>query len=229
MVGAIGIVGFAALMVRMLNSDERHAAPSPRLVIGLVLGGLVLLLLGWLAGRGRFEIPATWFQSVNSFFVILLAPVFAWMWVAKARRGGDFSSPAKFSMGLLLAGVGFLLMIFAANQVVSSDGNLLVSPWWLVGSYFFQTVGELCLSPVGLSSMTKLSPRKYVGQMMGVWFTASALGNLIGGLVGGHVDPENLEQMPQLFQVTTISLVVAAAVLVLLIVPIRRMMATAKS
>ena len=227
--GAIGVIGFAALMVRMLNSDTRHAPPSPKVVIGLVLGGLVLLLLGWLAGKGRFEIPATWFQSVNSFFVILLAPVFAWMWVAKARRGGDFSSPAKFSMGLLLAGVGFLLMIFAANQVVAGGGSVLVSPWWLVGSYFFQTVGELALSPVGLSSMTKLSPQRYVGQMMGIWFLASAVGNLIGGLVGGHVDPENLRDMPRLFIVTTASLVIAAIVLAALIVPIRKMMATTRS
>ncbi|HEY0036705.1 MAG TPA: MFS transporter, partial [Longimicrobium sp.] len=125
---------------------------------------------------------------------------------------------------LLFAGVGFLLMIFAANAVVASGGQIKVSPWWLVGSYFFQTVGELCLSPVGLSSMTKLSPRKFVGQMMGIWFLASSVGTLIGGLVGGHVDPEKLEQMPRLFTVTTASLFIAAAVLALLSIPIRRMM-----
>ena len=93
-----------------------------------------------------------------------------------------------------------------------------------MGSYFFQTIGELCVSPVGLSSMTKLSPRRYVGQMMGIWFLASALGNLIGGLVGGHVDPEKLEQMPQLFSVTTLSLVASAVVLALLAIPIRKML-----
>ena len=175
---------------------------------------------------GGWEMPATWFQSVNSAFVILLAPVFAWIWIALGRRNRDLSSPGKFSLGLAFAAIGFALMIVAANRVVASGGTLLVSPWWLVGSYFFQTVGELCLSPVGLSSMTKLSPRKYVGQMMGIWFTASALGNLIGGLVGGHVDPENLQEMPKLFTTTTISLLVAAVVLALLSIPIRRMMAT---
>src|SRR5919107_659124 len=173
---------------------------------------------------GGWEMPATWFQSINSFFVITLAPVFAGIWLALGRRNRDLSSPGKFSIGLAFAGVGFLLMIFAANRVVSGGGSVLVSPWWLVGSYFFQTVGELCLSPVGLSSMTKLSPRKYVGQMMGIWFTASALGNLIGGLVGGHVDPEKLEQMPQLFTATTIYLFVAAGILALMAIPIRRMM-----
>jgi POT family proton-dependent oligopeptide transporter len=141
------------------------------------------------------------------------------------RPGGDLSSPAKLSPGLLLNGVGFALMIIPANKVVASGGDLKVSAWWLTGSYLFQTLGELALSPVGLSSMTKLSPRRYVGQMMGIWFLASAVGNLIGGRVGGHVDPEKLEQMPKLFMNTTLSLVIAAAVLAMLIVPIRKMMA----
>ncbi|HVF41173.1 MAG TPA: peptide MFS transporter [Gemmatimonadaceae bacterium] len=173
---------------------------------------------------GGFEIPATWFQSVNPLLIIIFAPMFAALWVGMARRGGDLSSPAKFALGLFLAGLGFVIMIFAANAVVASGGQTLVSPWWLVGSYFFQSVGELCLSPVGLSSMTKLAPRRFVSQMMGIWFLASALGNLIGGRVGGHVDPEKLDQMPQLFTTTTISLMVAAAVCALLIVPIRKMM-----
>jgi POT family proton-dependent oligopeptide transporter len=173
---------------------------------------------------GSWEMPATWFQSINSAFIILLAPVFAALWVKMGRRGMDLSSPAKFSLGLFFAGLGFLLMIFAARAVVASNGSLKVSAMWLVASYFFQTVGELCLSPVGLSSMTKLSPRKYVGQMMGIWFLASALGNLIAGLVGGHVDPEKLDQMPQLFTFTTLFLMAAAVVLALMIVPIRRMM-----
>jgi proton-dependent oligopeptide transporter, POT family len=173
---------------------------------------------------GGFEVPATWFQSVNSAFIILLAPVFAAIWVALGRRGKDLSSPGKFALGLAFAAIGFFMMIFAARAVVDGGAGTLVSPWWLVGSYFFQTIGELCLSPVGLSSMTKLSPRKYVGQMMGIWFTASALGNLIAGLVGGHVDPEKLEEMPQLFTTTTLSLAVAAVVLALLSIPIRRMM-----
>ncbi|HEX2778710.1 MAG TPA: peptide MFS transporter [Gemmatimonadaceae bacterium] len=174
----------------------------------------------------NFEVPATWFQSINSAFIIVLAPVFAWIWTSLARRGVDLSSPAKFSLGLLMAGVGFAIMIPAANIIVGSGGAVKVSAWWLTWSYFFQTIGELCLSPVGLSSMTKLSPRKYVGQMMGIWFLATSVGNLIAGLVGGHVDPEKLEQTPQLFTATTAALVGAAILLALLIVPIRRMMAS---
>jgi len=176
------------------------------------------MLFGW-------EVPTLWLQSANSLFVVLLAPVFAWLWVALGRKGHDLSSPGKFSFGLLLAGLGFLVMVAAANRVIAGGGAAVrVSMLWLAFSYFLQTLGELSLSPVGLSSMTKLAPRKFVGQMMGVWFMASALGNLIAGLVGGHVDPENLQQMPQLFQRTAFSLFIAAAVLGLMVVPIRRMM-----
>ena len=175
-----------------------------------------------------FEIPATWFQTVNSAFIILFSPVIAALWIMLAKRNIDLSSPAKFALGLALAGVGFLVMLFAANRVVASGGSVLVSPWWLIISYFFQTMGELFVSPVGLSSMTKLAPRRYLGQMMGIWFLAASVGNLVAGLVGGYVDPTKLEQTPLVFSGTAIALFGATAILALMIVPIRRMMATAR-
>lgn len=175
------------------------------------------MVFGW-------EVPTLWLQSANSFFVITLAPVFAWIWVAMARRGMDLSSPTKFACGLAFAGLGFVVMVVASNRVIAAGGVARVSMLWLVLSYFFQSLGELSLSPVGLSSMTKLAPRRFVGQMMGVWFMADALGNLIAGIVGGHVNPENLREMPQLFQRTTISLFIATVVLAALVIPIRRMM-----
>ena len=171
-----------------------------------------------------WEVPTLWLQSANSIFVVLLAPVFALIWVALGKRGKDPSSPAKFTFGLVCAGLGFLIMVAAANRVISGGAAVRVSMLWLTASYLLQTLGELALSPVGLSSMTKLAPRKFVGQMMGVWFMASALGNLIAGLVGGHVDPEKLNEMPQLFQRTAFSLFIAAAVLGAMVIPIRRMM-----
>jgi POT family proton-dependent oligopeptide transporter len=171
-----------------------------------------------------FEVPALWFQSINSLFIILFAPVFAWLWVALSKRGINLSSPTKFALGLLLAGFGFLMMVPAANMIVSSNGAFKVSAWWLTGSYFFQSIGELSLSPVGLSSMTKLSPRKYVGQMMGIWFLAASVGNLIAGLVGGSVDPNKLEQTPALFTWTSVALFVSAVICAALVIPIRRMM-----
>ena len=179
------------------------------------------VIFGWQA-------PTSWVQLVNPLFVILLAPVFAAIWVGLARRNIDLSSPAKFGFGLFFAGLGFVVMVIASNRVIAGGGTLKVSLLWLVVSYFFQTCGELSLSPVGLSSMTKLAPRRFVGQMMGVWFTAAALGNLIAGIVGGHVDPEKLQEMPQLFMRTSISLFIAAAVCWALVFPIRRMMGEAK-
>jgi POT family proton-dependent oligopeptide transporter len=173
---------------------------------------------------GGFTIPATWFQSVNALFIIIFAPVFAFIWSGLAKRGLDLSSPSKFAIGLVAAAFAFLLMWFASTIIVGSGGAVKVAPWWLVGSYLLQTVGELSISPVGLSSMTKLSPRRYVGQMMGVWFLATSLGNLIAGLVGGSVNPEKLSDTPKLFMLTTASLAGAAVLLALLIVPIRNMM-----
>jgi POT family proton-dependent oligopeptide transporter len=163
-------------------------------------------IFGW-------EIPATWFQVVNSLFIVLFAPIFAAIWLKLSKRGINLSSPAKFALGLLFAAVGFAVMIPAANFLVRTNGLIKVSAMWLIVSYLFQTFGELCLSPVGLSSMTKLSPRKYVGQMMGIWFLASSVGNLIAGLVGGRVDPEKLEQTPVLFIGTTVALVAAGLIL----------------
>ena len=175
------------------------------------------VVFGW-------EMPTLWLQAANSVFVIVLAPVFAALWIALGRRGKDPSSVAKFAWGLFFAGIGFVVMVGAADIVIRGGGNIRVSPWWLVLSYFFQTIGELSLSPVGLSSMTKLAPYKFKGQMMGVWFMAAALGNLIAGLVGGHVDPEKLQEMPALFRQTSLSLFVAAVVCGLLVFPVRRMM-----
>ncbi len=171
-----------------------------------------------------FEIPTTWFQSINSFFVIAFAPVFAVVWTVLGKKGITPSSPAKFAAGLFMCGVGFYIMLVPSNAVIAAGGTLKVSAWWLTMSYMLQTMGELSLSPVGLSSMTKLAPRRYVGQMMGVWFMASALGNLIAGLVGGHIDPEKLELMPQLFNRTAMSMFLFTAIFIALIIPIRNMM-----
>ena len=175
------------------------------------------VVFGW-------EMPTLWLQAANSVFVVALAPVFAVVWIALGKRGKDPSSVAKFAWGLFFAGLGFVVMWQAANVVINNGGNIRVSPWWLVWSYFFQTVGELSLSPVGLSSMTKLAPYKFKGQMMGVWFMASALGNLIAGLVGGKVNPEKLLEMPALFRQTSMSLFIAAVVCGLLVFAVRRMM-----
>ena len=176
-------------------------------------------ILGW-------DMPVVWFQSLPPLFVVTLSAVFAAVWAALARRGIDFSSPAKFAFALFCAGLSYLIMVAATNRVIAGGGaGVRVGMWWLIITYLLQVIGELALSPVGLSSVTKLAPRRFVGQMMGVWFMSIALGNLVAGLIGGNVDPEKLDQMPALFQRTATSLFVATGVLLLLVVPIRKMMA----
>jgi len=132
-----------------------------------------------------WEMPASWLQAVNPLFIITLAPVIGWMWVALSAKGREPSLPVKFGMGLVLLGIGFLVIAWGATY---TTGGNLVNPGWLIVTYFLHTVGELCLSPVGLSSVTKLSPKRLVGQMMGIWFMGAALGNLVAGLVAGQFE-----------------------------------------
>jgi POT family proton-dependent oligopeptide transporter len=141
--------------------------------------------------------PASWYQSANPIFIILFAPFFAWLWIALGKRNLDPSAPAKFGLGLVLLGVGFLVMMWAAELIVSTGGK--VAPTWLLMAYLLHTFGELCLSPVGLSNVTKLAPPKFVGQMMGTWFLGSAVGNLFAGLIGGHIASSTAEALPGQF------------------------------
>ncbi len=127
--------------------------------------------------------PTTWWQSVNALYIILLTPVFAWLWIKLKKTGKDISIPMKFAIGLLLVGVGFLVLVPAALQIESTGAKVGIS--WLLMLYFIHTIGELFLSPVGLSAMTRLAPERIVGQMMGIWFLGAATGNFIGGRVGG--------------------------------------------
>ncbi|ELN2735867.1 peptide MFS transporter [Pluralibacter gergoviae] len=176
---------------------------------------------------GGFEIPAVWFQSVNALFIILLAPVFSWAWPWLARNHIRPGSITKFMIGVLFAAGGFGLMMLAAQNVLASGGGT-VSPLWLVGSILMLTLGELCLSPIGLATMTLLAPERMRGQMMGLWFCASALGNLAAGLIGGHVKADQLDMLPDLFARCSIALLICAGVLFLLIIPVRRLLANAK-
>lgn len=175
-------------------------------------------IFGW-------EMPTLWLQSATPFFVIVLSPVFAAVWLALAKRDIDLSSPTKFAFALFAAGLSYLIMVSATNHVIAGGGvGARVSVLWLLVTYFLQVVGELALSPVGLSSVTKLAPPRFIGQMMGVWFMSIALGNLVAGLLGGQVDPEKLASMPLLFQRTAVTLFIAAAVLAAMVIPIRNMM-----
>jgi POT family proton-dependent oligopeptide transporter len=165
-----------------------------------------------------FEFPASWFQFVQPIFVVILAPVFAWLWLALNRRHREPSSPAKFSMGLLWAGLAIAIMVPAA--MMSAHGAL-VSSWWLTGTYLLQTLGEMCLSPVGLSAMTKLAPARAAGFMMGIWFLSISIGNWLAGKAASLYSSIPL---PSLFGMVAGATIAAALVLVLMIRPTVRLM-----
>jgi POT family proton-dependent oligopeptide transporter len=174
--------------------------------------------MGW----GRGEIPAGWFQTLDPVFIILFAPVFAWLWVLLARRNLDPSIPVKFAFGLLLLAAGFLVMAGAARVVASGHKAL---PVWLAATYLIHTFAELCLSPVGLSSVSKLAPRKLAGQMMGVWFLAASLGSVLAGLLAGQFNTDDLPAWPNLYLKITILPTAAGILLILLSRPLKRWMA----
>jgi POT family proton-dependent oligopeptide transporter len=129
------------------------------------------------------EFPSTWWQSINALFIIVLSGVFAWLWIKLNKMRMEPSTPMKFAIGLALVGVGFLILVPAAILLEKNGGKVGII--WLLMVYFIHTVGELFLSPVGLSAMTRLAPTRIVGQMMGIWFLGAATGNFIGGRVGG--------------------------------------------
>jgi POT family proton-dependent oligopeptide transporter len=178
--------------------------------------------VGWL---NNWEIPTAWFQSFNSLFILIFAVPFSMLWVALARRNLDPSAPAKFALGLIMLGLGFLFMVWAAN-IVSDGGKAM--PYLLILTYLLHTYGELCLSPVGLSYVTKLAPKRFVSQMMGVWFLATSLGNLSAGLLAGMFETDNVQAMPGQFMNFVWFICAAGIVLLLLSKPVKKLMVGVK-
>ena len=166
----------------------------------------------------RWQFDASYLQSVNSVFIVLLAPVFSLLWLKLGKR--QPSSPAKFAVGLLFVGLGFLVVAYASTLT----GQGPVSPMWLVTVYLCHTIGELSLSPVGLSTVTKLAPARLVGLMMGVWFLSISFGNYVAGWVAGNFDPTAEGALVRMFGGVAIITIIAAAILAALSPYIRKLM-----
>jgi POT family proton-dependent oligopeptide transporter len=162
--------------------------------------------------------PSSWFQSVNALFVIALAPLFAWLWVALGRR--QPSVALKFVLGLAFLGLSFALMVPAAQAIVAGK----VSPWWLIGVYFLQTLGEMCLSPVGLSAMSKLAPARLTGLVLGVWFLATSLGNKLSGTLAADFSSKDPTALAHFFRNQAIVVGLMALVLLALVPWVRHLM-----
>ncbi|HVB30767.1 MAG TPA: peptide MFS transporter [Gemmatimonadaceae bacterium] len=165
-----------------------------------------------------YSFPSSWFVSVQAIFVILLAPAFAWLWMRLGKH--EPSTPAKFAAGLFFIGMSFVLLLIPAYALQASP-SIRVAPFWLIGCYFIQELGELSLSPVGLSVFTKLAPVKIVGLMLGVWFLADAVGNKAAGYAAGFISSAPL---PELFGVIAGVCLGASVVAALMIKPVKGLM-----
>jgi len=167
----------------------------------------IINIFGW-----KWEIPAGYFQSINPLLIFILAPFFSKLWIKLSEMNKEPSSPLKFSIGLALLGIGFVIMVIAST-VYQEHGP--VSVFWLLGAYFFHTLGELCLSPVGLSLVTKLAPIQFGSLMMGVWFLSSFAANFVGGFFAGNYDTMN----HTLFYMIPTATAFGSAILLFIITP----------
>ena len=172
-----------------------------------------------------FTVPASWFQALNPIYIVVFGPVFSLLWVRLALRNLDPSIPLKFILGLLGMSLGFIVMAAAARVVVA---GMLAGMGWLALTYLLHTWGELCLSPVGMSAVSKLVPRRFVGQSLGVWFASFSLGELIAGRIAGNFDPQHVATIPGLFMRVFWFGMLCAAGLALLLPVLRRWMAGVK-
>jgi POT family proton-dependent oligopeptide transporter len=160
-----------------------------------------------------YKIPVGWLQFANPIIVVLFAPIFAGIWAQLARKNLDPSLPFKFAIGLLFMALSFFIMIIAVNLAIESSP---VGMQWLLLTYLFQTWGELALSPIGLSAFSRYGPKRYMGQMFGLWFLASAIGGVLAGLLGGEALDGGLETISPVFEfMIKYYLVIAAALIAL--------------
>jgi POT family proton-dependent oligopeptide transporter len=202
--GEVGVVPAAHRAAALAGGEKKPLTPDEVDRLRVIFMLFVFIVLFWAAFEqagglmnlyaaektdrmiGTFEVPAGWFQSLNPLFIVLLAPLFSVAWSKLGEIGRNPATPKKMTMGLVLTGIGFLAMVAAALE--SHGGDAKASMWWLVIAYFFHTTGELCISPVGLSMVTKLAPLRLASLMMGVWFLINFVANWLAGIIGSYAE-----------------------------------------
>jgi proton-dependent oligopeptide transporter, POT family len=226
---SMGIIAIAVVIIYFVNlwlSAELSVIEKKRIAILFILfWGAVLFWAGFeqqgsslqiFADRHSilpFGMPSSWFQNFNPFYILALSPVMAAFWVFLEKRNIEIPLLIKFSFSLFLLAIGYYIMVMGSNTAIT---GVKASAWILTFTYLFHTMGELFLSPVGLSSFTKLAPKQYLSQLMGIWFVAAGLGNLFAGLFAGGFNEENVLQMPAMFMsIVTFCVVVGIAIVIL--------------
>lgn len=231
---SMGIICIAVVLIYFANllfASGLNKVERKRVVILFILfWGAVLFWAGFeqqgsslqiFADRHSelpFGMPSSWFQNFNAFFILLFAPMVGGIWVFLEKRKANPPLLVKFAIALFLVAVGYYVMVIGAKVAIT---GVKASAFVLTFTYVFHTIGELCLSPVGLSAYTKLAPKQFLSQLMGIWFVATALGNLIAGLFAGGFDEENVQQMPQMFMSIVWFCLIVGAIILLLQKPLK--------
>ncbi|WP_206022212.1 peptide MFS transporter [Pseudoflavitalea sp. G-6-1-2] len=185
------ILAISVVLYYFLQRMMEIPSELKKLFAGLAIGAVIIAIYYYVKGTpyDLEEIPASWFNSVNSMWLILCAPFLSYLWQFLGKKGLEPSSPKKQAIGLLLLAAGYLLIAYGVKDVIGT-----VSMMWLLGLYFLHTVGELCLSPIGLSLVNKLAPARFTSILMGVWFLSNAVANKFGGKLGGLIPSQGPTQ-----------------------------------
>src|SRR5690606_5499357 len=228
--GAI-LVGYVLIVAvfKLPKEDRNRIFAAMYLIIGSILfwalfeqaGASLNLFTDRSVDRHLFgwEVPASMFQSLNAIYIVMLGPVFAWLWLTLGRRGLEPSTPTKFALGVVQVGLGFLVLVAGAKA--AGAGATPVIFIFLI--YLIHTMGELCLSPVGLSAMNRLTPAHMASLIMGAWFFASATGNLPAGLIAAATGGEGAGPERVLEVYSNVGwLAVGVGVAMLVVAPLRR-------
>ena len=212
-VGSLGVITW--VLIKLFNVTFTELKVS-NLILGfsfIVIWGIVIWMLQREFASDKTEVGASWFSILNSFFIITMAPLVSKFW----EKGVIKSGPIKFALGLLILGIGFGILSFGASSIPDGAKTASVSMIWLILAYYFHTMGELCVSPVGLSYVSKLSPVRLIGLMFGIWFIANFVANWAGGLTGSYIDTISEEYgLSTFFLIFTVIPIAAALVLVIL-------------
>lgn len=205
-------------VLAMLFKKTVKTYPISVIALGASFAAIWAIAL-WMLSREfnseNSEVPASWFGILNSLFIILFAPIFSKLWMSKYNP----SASIKFALGLILLGIGFGILAFGASGIESGAGTASVSMVWLVLAYLLHTLGELVLSPVGLSYVSKLAPAKLVGMMFGLWFTATAIANFFGGITASYIDKISEEYSLSIFFMIFFIIPILAGIVLIALTP----------
>ncbi len=206
------ITGVLGLLVKQTFS--KIALSNSFLMVSFVIiwGIVIWKLMGEFSSTDSIEVPASWFGILNSFFIIAFAPLVSKIWESKFNPSG----PIKFAIAMVLLGAGFGFLAYGSMGIKTGVATASVSMFWLIAAYFMHTMGELCLSPIGLSYVSKLSPKRFVGLMFGVWFFAAFVGNLLSGYTASYIDKLNESMGLSGFFLLFTLIPVGAAIIILL-------------